>query len=401
MKKKKLYILILFVISVLVTGCSEEQNEPLENSKVPPGNITNIQIENQHGKVKLTYTLPKDQDLLYVKAVYTLESGVVREIKSSYYQNTMILDGFIQTSEHEIKVSAVNRSEVESEPVIVKVNPLENPMWEMLRSMKVEGDFSGIKITVDNPYKEAVSIELIKKDSLGNWNPFLPYIYSSSPQIRYITRGLDPVPQEFGLTIRDRFRNYTDTLYTIVTPLYEEHLAKNLFREMKLPGDADIQTVTDGMRSMWDGNSDYKNWNRMLTVTANTNIQWITFDTGQLAKLSRIKIQNYGEEVGGGYQFFYRGQLRHFEIWGSANPNPDGSWDSWTKLGTFECKKPSGLPYGQNSASDFEAGVAGFEYEISSDAPKVRYLRIKSLENWTGTTWFEILEVDVFGDTRP
>ena len=60
--------------------------------------------------------------------------------------------------------------------------------------------------------------------------------------------------------------------------------------------------------------------------------------------------------------------------------------------------KPSGLPYGQCSAEDVELALAGFNYDLDPNAPKVSYLRIKSLENWIGTSWMEILEVSVFGD---
>ncbi|MBN9267002.1 MAG: hypothetical protein J0I75_20995, partial [Hyphomicrobium sp.] len=37
-------------------------------------------------------------------------------------------------------------------------------------------------------------------------------------------------------------------------------------------------------------------------------------------------------------------------IYGSNDPNADGSWDSWTFLRTCEAIKPSGSPAGTNTA---------------------------------------------------
>lgn len=396
----KLYLIIIVLISFFTTGCKEDGLGPLESNMTPPGAVTNISVENLAGAAKITYTLPGDQDLLYVKAVYTLQSGATREVKASYYNNSILVDGFAETKEYDVNLYAVNRSEVASEVVTVKVNPLENPIWSVFRSLAILPDFSGVKFTASNPNKAEVALEIIKKDSLGRWEPFLPYIYSSSQNIKQTTRGLDTIPQEFGITVRDKFLNYTDTLYGTITPYFEELMDKSLFKEYNLPGDALIQTVTGGIPLIWDGDTYYFS-QRMLTDMVDQEPQFITVDMGQLAKLSRIKIWNYSEYMSdGNHQFYYRGQLRHFEVWGSEKPDQDGSWDSWVKLGTFENIKPSGLAYGTTSTEDWDAAIAGFDYEFDDTESKVRYLRIKCLENWMGTTWFEILEISVYGDKR-
>jgi hypothetical protein len=95
-------------------GCKEDRLEPMGHDSTPPGQVSNVGVESLPGKVKLTYTLPGDPNLLYVKAVYRLNSGAMREIKASYYTNTMTLDGFGDTNVHDVQVYAVNRSEVAS-----------------------------------------------------------------------------------------------------------------------------------------------------------------------------------------------------------------------------------------------------------------------------------------------
>lgn len=102
----KIVSLLLFVWAV--SGCEEEGNrEPLEHDSTPPGQVSNIQVKSGPGTVTLRYTLPRDKNLLYVKAVYTLQSGAEREVRASYYTNTMTLDGFFDTEEHEVKIYSV------------------------------------------------------------------------------------------------------------------------------------------------------------------------------------------------------------------------------------------------------------------------------------------------------
>lgn len=385
-----------------MVGCKEDKLAPLEGNTTPPGVVTNISIKNQPAQATITYTLPKDQDLLYVKAVYPLRSGAIREVKASYYTNTMILDGFADTDVHDVKIYAVNRSEVASEPVTIQIQPLESPIWDVFNTLEIHPDFAGVRITAENPFKANVTIEIIRPDSLGRWETLLPFIYTSEGQISKTTRGLDTIPQLFGATVRDRFMNYTDTIYATINPFFEEALDKGKFREVRLPGDAEIQKASPGIHKIWDGDSWWNQSQRLMTTTTDSNPQWITFDTGQEAKLSRFKLFNYAEWMGqqGASLFYYRGQMRHFELWGTTKYTLDGSFDSWTLLGTYEVTKPSGLPYGEQSTEDWAKGEAGFEFDIDTDAPKVRYLRIKNNQNWEGSTWLDIIEVNIYGDTR-
>ncbi|HUP11972.1 MAG TPA: DUF5000 domain-containing lipoprotein, partial [Niastella sp.] len=90
-----------------------------------------------------------------------------------------------------------------------------------------------------------------------------------------------------------------------------------------------------------------------------------------------------------------------FEIYGSTNPTTDGSLDnSWALLGSYEVVKPSALPYGNDNALDQATGSAGFNYEKPLTAPRVKYLRIRCLENFAGGTAQSINEISVFGDPR-
>jgi hypothetical protein len=124
----------------------------------------------------------------------------------------------------------------------------------------------------------------------------------------------------------------------------------------------------------------------------------VTIDMGVSAKLSKVWIRPFKELSNLYYGFT---TLRHFELWGSTNPNLSGALDeSWTLLGKYELKKPSGSPGNTETASDQEAAANGFFYDIDLDAPKIRYLRIRCMVNWAGSCPQSVDELKVFGDPR-
>lgn len=401
-------ILILAVVAIaLVYGCQKGTFGPLSYNPNPPGLVSNIDAVNQPGQVTLTYKLPTDQDLSYVKAVYTLASGAQREVKSSFYTNTLVVDGFGDTQEHDVQLFAVNKSEVASAPVTIKVKPLENPIWSVFRSLKVASDFAGMNIKALNPTKGSIAIIPMRKNKSGDWTP-MEGIYSSTDSIDRDIRGLDTVALDIAVIVRDRFLNHTDTLFKKIKPLYETMLAKPYatMTPVVLPGDQRADYAAGGygtassLAKMWDG--VFPGWPSAAATTPSIIDvpHSITFDLKVQAQLSRIVIIDFPEPVSGKQLYYYRGDMKKFEIWGSASPNPDGSWASWTKLGTYVERKPSGKPYGDQTEEDRVLAAAGFSWKFRIDVPKMRYLRIKCNENWMGTTFLMISEVFVYGDPR-
>lgn len=107
----------------------------------------------------------------------------------------------------------------------------------------------------------------MRKDSLGNWQNVEGY-ETSSPTIEFAKRGLDTLEYEFRFTVRDRFLNYTDTLYTTVKPLFERMLDKSKFKAYNLPGDATAeQPGWLEMDRMWNNIYTYTNHERWLIAT--------------------------------------------------------------------------------------------------------------------------------------
>lgn len=181
---------------------------------------------------------------------------------------------------------------------------------------------------------------------------------------------------------------YTDFVTRPVTERYEVELDRSLFSAMFLPGDASM-TSDRPMPFMWD---DDPVSNGHTEIPSGYPPQWFTFDLGVTAKLSRFNIKTYPHPS----NYFNAYTMRNYEIWGSTDPNPDGSWDnSWTLLVAHECIKPSGLPLGELSDSDIMAGEQGDSGEIPLSAPPVRYIRIKCLNNWSGVDNTNLLISDL------
>ncbi|WDF67556.1 DUF5000 domain-containing lipoprotein [Sphingobacterium oryzagri] len=397
MKKIKFFTFLLLAI-FLMGSCAEEIKEISEKSTTPPGVVTDVRVTNLPGAAKIEYRLPIDKDLLYVKAVYTLASGRKMEVKSSYYNNSLMVEGFADEKPYTIDVYAVNRSEVSSEVVHVTIEPLENPIWKTYRSLEAIAAFGGIRITAENEDQKDVTI-MVMQDSLGEWVPSVDNIYSSVKQINRTIRGLDTIPQTFAIVVRDKYLNFTDTLVTKLTPLYETTLPKSRYSAVTLPTDVEQEFGSTSLAAMWDGQAYH--WPNVSITKTNVIVpQWVTFDTGVLAKMSRVVIWDYAEYTNSGRMYYYGGNMRDFEIWGSDNPPADGSWNNWTLLGKFMSVKPSGLPYGQQTTEDYELAYNGLSYDFDVTAPKVRYLRIKCNKNWIGSTFMSINELQVYGDPR-
>jgi hypothetical protein len=402
------------MMMILFISCDDNLKEVTVVNNTPPGVVKNITVDNQPGQAEITYQLPTDPDLQYVKAVYKLNSGETREVKASCYTNTMLLDGFGDTDVHNIEVFAVNRSGVASEPAVVPVKPLENPIWDVRRSLAVKDDFSGFNVTAQHPTGHGVAIEIMIKNELGKWED-ITSIETRLTKINQSRRGLDTIPREIFLTVRDRFLNYTDTLYTLVRPLYETPLDKSKFRDMRLPGDAPLHLASHPMSNMWNNVYTHTNSNRWLTdpypgsgIGGQPHIS--TIDLGVPVTLSRITIFNWSHTpestITGNRVMYHTEHIQLFEIWGMlSNPPAVADFGGWIKLGDFENIKPSGLPYGDETAEDYETALKGFDYTFPIEyATRIRYIRLVVLKTWdspeSGVRQYGIAEIDVYGDPR-
>ena len=388
---------LLFIIAFI--ACSEEDGHgPLESNSSPPGEVTNISVVNLPGKAQITYNLPSDKDLLYVVARYTLENGRDMEVKASYYDNKMLLEGFAGGSDVQVEVRAVNRSETQSQATTITVSPLPAPIFAIFDSLETAADFGGISVQASNPTEEDIALLIMRRNKVGDWEPMPQSIYTKSDIISKSVRdaSFDTIPLDFAFTVRDRWYNTTDTLFTTITPLYEQLMPKNNYIGRELPNDAPHPGYP--ISNLWDGETLDWTGSYFTDRFVDVGPHMVTFDIGQTTKLSRVHIWNFSEPIIPERRFYYYlGAMRYFEIWGSNELN-NGDLSGWTLMGSYEVIKPSGLPEGEETAADTEAAEDGEDWLISFDKPAVRYLRIRCLENWRGLEYMSVAELEVYGN---
>lgn len=396
------YHFFIFSLYLLAFGCKEEKLEPLTKGGKAPGVVTNVNVDNQYGKVVLTYNIPNDPELLYVKAVYENRPGNQMESIATFYNTSITLEGFNNTDEREVKLYSLSKSETASSPVIVKIKPLMPPIQRVLASLNFDRDFGGIKVNFVNEDSANIAIGVLTRDIQGA--PVQKdMFYTAAKSGSFNARGFTATKQWFGLYVRDRWRNLSDTVWKELTPYFEQQLDKKLFKVLKLPTDANASTSPAGpLTNLWNnktagGSSSNDTWFRSKNGSGIPH--WVTFDLGVTARISRwVEIPRGATDEPN--LLYSAGDPQLYEIWGIATLPTDGSFNGWTKLATCEVVKTSGLPTGVNSNEDLTRAASGFQFSADAGSPPVRYIRIKMLQTFGNSDYFWMAEMTFFGEIQ-
>jgi hypothetical protein len=379
------FMYIVFSAFMLLFSCEEIGREPITKDSEPPRPVSGVQVENLPGGALITYTLPDDTDLLYVKAEYVLSDGRTVETKSSVYTNSVKAEGFGDTQEREVKLYAVDRSENMSTPVSVKIQPLEPPVHTVRQTVEVKPAFGGVQYSWVNNINAPLAFVILAQDENGGLY-VVETVYSSVTNGTFTVRGFEPEEKIFGVVVRDRWDNLSDTIKITATPMFEMRLDKTKFEQYDLSGDADMNAWEGRFHFAYDDNPSTFNH----TWAGTGWPQFFTIDLGVTAQLSRVNILQR-------QTFFYaHGNPRLLEIWGMADTPPaDGSWGAWTKLRDCVAIRPS--QQGGTAEEDQAHFAAGDEYAFTLEDPPVRYVRILVNETWGLTGFIHFAEITFWG----
>jgi hypothetical protein len=367
-------------------GCKEEDrlDQMVDNSDPAPLKVTVIENTPRPGGAVLKYTIPNDKNLLGVKAVY-VRNGETCETKASLYTDSLTMEGFGDTQTYEVNLYSVGRNGKLSDPEKVSITPLTPPVLSTEISM--EPTFGGVKLSLsNNTSKAALAVMLlIDTANTGKWE-LLHTFYTMADHISFVRRELESKEQTFGVVIRDRWNNKSDTLSGfVITPYEEIKLVKTSWTNAKLPTDyyASYGGSTGyRLENLWEGTETVSGTSVYATPGDAPIPFHFTVSLGYKASISRLQLWARPGEV------CYKGNYpREFEVWGSDDPPEDGSWDNWHLLGKFEVFKPSGygtgIDVGPITAEDIDYFSYHQEYEFSptdeiSDPNRpVRFIRFK------------------------
>ncbi len=411
-------MVILSVFAVFSCGRAD-LNLPVSKDGSVPQKVTVTNIENISGGAIITYQMPKDNNVSYVEAVYEID-GVETRRKGSFYTNNISLDGFPVSKEYKVQLFSVSASEVRSEPVDVTIVPDTPPFLLVAQTLDVQPMFGGVKSIFRNPTKANLRITILAKEDAG-WRE-IQTLYTSVDSGAVYVRGLESREYTFGVVCRDRWQNTSDTLTVKATPLFEEMADYTKFVNYPLPTDVSYELPLVGERTyhtgapgagdppaMWNGEfkapftkTPYFYFQNIKTGFFFSGLpSSITVDLGQKYMLSRLVYwPRSGQNAVTYAQLYAATHVRTFELWGSNNPSPDGSYASWTKIGSFESFRPSGntTPGNENSTEeDRRTAVNGENYDMPEDNQPYRYIRYKVFSTWGAQPYWSCSELQFFG----
>lgn len=385
----KKYILLLLVAGLFNSCYKEDERGQYPTDKVPPGEIESPQVKNVPGGAIISYVIPDDEDLLYVKAIYTLDNGTVMEQKASAYASSLKIEGIGKSRDVSVTLIAGDRSKNESKPVVLTAHPLDSPIYAILNSIKAYDDFGGIRLTWENPNKADVVLAVTTNNDAGE-SVIAQNFYTNSEAGNGNLRGYPSEPREFGFYIRDRWGNMTDTIKNNFLPLFEEEV-KGKFSRWNPTGIPYLVYGSYNIENLWDNNIA-----TFYLQTGITKPHSFTLDMGWNVKFSRIKIwQRQGATL-----VYATQAARNFQIWGSATPFVSDDFAGWTKIGDFESYKPSGSPLGTVTTDDLNYAIAGQDFNVDPSAPPVRYLRFVIQETWSKDAAVAFGEMKFFGSIQ-
>lgn len=451
--KKNIYTAVIIGLSFFITYCSDVPNWGEETyNPNPPEAVTNPIVENINGGAIIRYSLIGNKDLLGVKALYSYnEGGEIFEAYSSAYTDSIVLVGFPDTIERSVTLMAISKSNVESKPIEVKIQPLIPPVEVIRNSLKVRETFSGVFVSWQNPTRTDIGITLYAEDSLGTM--VLDNTYFTKTSGQYSFRGYESKETKYRIEIKDRWNNMAAPLDTVLTPIYEEDVVAR-----------DAQGRATWIRYGYYGNQNASNttywrgdynsiygsgdlWKMFDPVTTASSYfhpgLWSTFyvnvysgdpahagiepkpmhftiDMTRETKLSRATIffRNDGNrfnpndpyhvsvyatnETPKGPEDFNNDKMASLAYWTTwPQVNGTGEWmNDWTHIGEFYFTPPSGARTAPEWTADDKAwSRAGIEkefFEEYSNTP-FRYLRIVCHESIEGSQLLHFVRWDIFG----
>ena len=389
---KKITFSILFV--TLIFSCSKNENV----DTTPPGILSDISVVPTNGGGIISYSLPSDNDISYVRAEYTNSQGEDVFRVSSRYNNSIEINGLNQTTPIQVRLYVVDENENVSEEVEIEFTPLESFIYLVQQSIEISPDLGGVKITWENIASKTVFVYV---HILNGTNETIRILSSDNAQESLFIRGLDAVEMTFSTKVEDFDGNITDLqVVGNYTPLFEEKIEKNtwtLIASQSINGNAyEGRTVNfwDDIVDTVETDSD----NSYFIATRENNGGSLNFpldiviDLNKNVKIKRFKIwQRAYWYQGGGVTYHYQEEnLKSFNLYASNDAQ------SWDLLGEFDIGDPRDSA-GNIPATAFQEAIDGHDFTLDNTSEQFRYLKFSITSNYGSTIITVGSEITLYG----
>ncbi len=393
--KKVHFLSILSLVFLLLWSC--ESDKAGDNS--PPGVLTVLEVTPTNGGAVISYVLPADNDILYVRADYTNGKGehVFRSV--SKHVNEIEVSGFLLEEDVTISLSVVDENENFSNAVELVVRPLKSFIYLVQESIAIEPDLGGVQISWENIEEKTVFVYLHIVDG---GEEEIRILSSSKANENMFVRGLEAKELAFSTKVEDFDGNITSLAEEgYYTPLFEEKIEKNswtLVNNLSIDGNAyEGATVNfwDDVVDTFETNAD----NSYFIINRNDNggvLRWpldIVIDLNKKVKINRFKIwqRAYWYNGPGDKPYYYQEEnLKKFEIY-VGNDKAE-----WELLGSFEIENPRDSS-GEIAQEKLDEAAAGHDFSLDQISPEFRYLKFSIISNFGSDSFCHGSEITLFG----
>ena len=394
MKTRNFLSIFLFSL-ILIISCEENES----GDTVAPGSITIENIVPTNGGGIISYSLPGDSDILFVRAEYTNSLGDDVYRVSSSHNNSVEIDGLNQDTPINVRLYVVDESQNISDPTEVEFTPLPSFIYLVQESISISPELGGVRIEWENIAEKTVYVHL----HIVNGDDEEIRILSSDKEFENISvRGLESVETTFLTKVEDFDGNITDLEEkATISPLFEEMIDKStwtLVDNLSVNGNAwegstvnfwdDVvdTAATNSDNSyfiIWrDQNGGVLNWPLDIVINLNKNVQVHRFKVWQRAFW-------YNGPTGIPY-YYQEENMRSFDLFASNNAQ------DWTLLGQFDIGDPSDQD--GNISQDFiDAAAEGHDFDLEGVSDAFRYLKFSITSNFGSDTYVHGSEITLWG----
>ena len=394
MKTRNFLSIFLFSL-ILLISCDENES----GDTIAPGSITIENIIPTNGGGIISYSLPGDSDILFVRAEYTNSLGDDVYRVSSSHNNSVEIDGLNQDTPINVRLYVVDESQNISDPTEVEFTPLPSFIYLVQESISISPELGGVRIEWENIAEKTVYVHL----HIVNGDDEEIRILSSDKEFENISvRGLESVETTFLTKVEDFDGNITDLEEkATISPLFEEMIDKStwtLVDNLSVNGNAwegstvnfwdDVvdTAATNSDNSyfiIWrDQNGGVLNWPLDIVINLNKNVQVHRFKVWQRAFW-------YNGPTGIPY-YYQEENMRSFDLFASNNAQ------DWTLLGQFDIGDPSDQD--GNISQDFiDAAAEGHDFDLEGVSDAFRYLKFSITSNFGSDTYVHGSEITLWG----
>ena len=388
-------LLFLTILIFAVSSCSKQD----DGDTTPPSVLTVDSVTPTNGGGIISYTLPNDDDILYVRAEYTNSNGVDVSRASSSYNNSIEIDGLNQTTALTITLYVVDENYNQSAPIYVELVPLESFIYLVQESIEVNTDLGGFRITWENIQSKTVYVFVHINNGIEEE---IRILSSNNSSESIAVRGL---PSE-EITISTRIEDFDENSTTLeekgtLTPLFEQVIDKStwtLVASQSVNGNAwegasvnfwdDVIDTTNNNSDnsyfmIWrDLNGGSLNWPLDLVIDLNKNVKVTRFTVWQ-----RAYWYNGPSDIP---YYFQEENMKSFTMYASNDAQV------WEELGQFDIGDPRDSE-GNIPQSALDSAANGHEFELDEVSESFRYLKFSVTSNYGSEAYVNGSEITMYG----